>query len=272
MNDSEKICLLMTATISPRNCPDAQFSPEERKRRYLTAFQYYIDRIGVAGYDYIVFVENSGVDLSDFERVIPNNVRDDVEVLSAPPGIFPVHLGKNNEFNLIDYAIDYSKKLHEEIAGFFKVTGRYYFRNIASLLRDVRRAGMGLQLYCDQKDHRLYSRLGIGKEESDGETRFFFSSLAFWRENFYGYFKRYPKWRRVEDIMFETAVRNYGNQNCRFRFRHQPLLGGNSFSGAQGGYIISMGIKMPPRIFFAVCHFRWLVESALRVLLPSFWF
>ena len=269
---TQKVYLLMTATIAPRNCPDAQFEPVERRRRYLRAFKYYLDKIGMAGYDGIVFAENSGEELSDFAALIPSSVSAEVELLSAPPEIFPAELRKNNEFVLLDYAVDNSKLLKGRIAGFFKVTGRYYLRNIGSLMKDVRNSCDDLQLYCDQRDHRLYSRLGLKRKEQDGETRFFFSSVKFWRENFYGYFKRHPEWRRVEDIMFEVAVAHYGDEKCRFRFGHQPLLGGNQYSGTQGQWITCMGVKVPPRLFFAIYGVRWVVESALRKVLPHFWF
>ena len=270
---SGKIYLLMTATIAPRNCPDAQFEPQERRRRYLKAFHYYLENIGKGGYDGIVFAENSGEMLDDFVEMIPPCNSDSVELISAPPEIFPVNLRKNNEFVLIDYAVDNSKLLRGGgIDGFFKVTGRYYLRNIKSLLKDVRSSCDGLQLYCDQRDHRLYSRLGMKRKERDGDTRFFFCSIPFWRNNFYGYFRLNPEWRRVEDVMFEVAVRHYHDKSCRFRFRHQPLIGGNQYSAGQGDGIICMGVRLPPRLFFAIYHIRWLIESILRKIVPGFWF
>lgn len=273
MDDFGKICLLMTATIAPRNCPDAQFSSDERRRRYLRAFRYYLDRLGSAGYDDILFAENSGADLSDFATLIPAELSAHIELISAPPEIFPENLRKNNEFVLIDYAVDHSRILSKpDVAGFFKVTGRYYFQNIRSLIQDVRDAGKDLQLFCDQRDHRLYSKLGLKRKEQDGDTRFFFASVDFWRGNFYGYFRRNPEWRRVEDLMFETAVRHYGDKLCRFRFRHQPLIGGNRYVGGKGEYIISMGIKFSPRVFFAMYYMRWAIESLLRKIIPHFWF
>ena len=269
---SSRIILLMTATIAPRNCPDAQFEPQERRRRYLNAFIYYLGNIGAGLYDGIVFAENSGEDLGDFEAEIPMPLRKSVELLSAPPEIFPANLRKNNEFILLDYAVDHSRLLHGDIAGFFKVTGRYYMRNIKSIMKDVRGSCDSLQLYCDQRDHRLYSRLGIKRKERDGDTRFFFCSISFWRTNFYGYFSRHPEWRRVEDLMFDVAEQHYNDKRCRFRFNHQPLLGGNQYSGSQGQPVICMGVKLPPRIYFAIYYIRWCVESFIRRALPNFWF
>lgn len=265
------IILLMTATISPVNCPGAQFTPDERRCRYRRALLFYLRRIGRCGYQGIVFVENSDSDLGDFKAMVPDELRPCVEFLSPPSRIFNKKLGKNNEFPLIDYAVDHSRLLNGGVHGFFKVTGRYYFRNIGSLVRDVRKEGAAVRLFCDQKDHRLYSRLGIKKEERDGETRFFFCTVPFWRENFHSYFARNPSWRRVEDIMFEVAVKHYGDETCRFRFAHQPLLGGCSFGGNQGG-VICFGVKFPPWMFFAVYWFRWLLETIVRKVLPSFWF
>lgn len=272
MKQYSRIILLMTATITPRNCPDAQFEPWERRRRYLAAFRYYLEKIGVGMYDGIVFAENSGEELDDFAHAIPLHLKQSVELLSAPPEIFPANLRKNNEFLLLDYAVDHSMLMKNGVSGFFKVTGRYYLRNIKSLMRDVRSSCDNLQLYCDQRDHRLYSSLGMKRTERDGDTRFFFSSIQFWRDNFYGYFRRHPEWRRVEDIMFEVAEQHYDDERCRFRFRHQPLLGGNQYSGSQGQSVICMGVRIPPRIYFAIYYIRWSIESLLRKIAPNFWF
>lgn len=246
MKDTSRIVLLMTATIAPRNCPDAQFTPEERRCRYLRAFSWYLSKLTNAKkrcpYDAIVFAENSGSDLRDFEQLVPYECKENVEFVSAPVEIFPPNLRKNNEFVLIDYALNNSRLLAEEIAGFFKVTGRYYFRNIDLLLSDVRKEKEGLELFCDQIDHRLYSTFRLKGCEQDGETRFFFCSIKFWRDNFYGYFKRNPEFKRVEEVMFETAVKNYGKKNCKFRFAHEPLLGGHQF--AQGGWGYAFVHKM----------------------------
>ena len=271
-----RIILLMTATITPRNCPDAQFDPMERRRRYLKAFNFYLGQLEKGIVDGIVFAENSAATIEDFRAATPSRLADKVEFVCAPPEIFPANLRKNNEFVLIDYVVDNSFLLRRNVSGFFKVTGRYYFRNIKSLVGDVRKVLMvqngELGLYCDQRDHRLYSRLGLKRKEQDGDTRFFFCNISFWRNNFYGYFRQNPEWRRVEDVMFEVAVRHYHDKSCRFRFRHQPLIGGNQYSAGQGDGIICMGVRLPPRLFFAIYHIRWLIESILRKIVPGFWF
>lgn len=266
-----EISLLMTATISPRNCPGAMFTPQERRKRYLNAFKFYLEKLEKGVFPRLVFAENSDSDLKDFYDAVPDGLKDRVELLSAPATLFPEALGKNNEFPLIDYAVDNSKLLASS-DGFFKVTGRYFFRNIKSLIRDVVSVKTPLDLYCDQKDHRLFSALGLKKKERDGETRFFYSTLDFWRKNFYGCFAGNPEWRRVEDIMCEVALSHYGDDRCRFRFKHQPLTGGDYYAGSDGEYIISMGIKMPPRLYFFLDYFRWMAESLIRRVFPRFWF
>lgn len=276
MMDRQKIILLMTATITPRNCPDAQFQPDERRKRYLKSFTFYLRELGKGVIDGIVFAENSESSLDDFKATIPLHLSDRVEFVAAPTEIFLEHLQKNNEFILIDYAVDHSRLLRTDVSGFFKVTGRYYFRNVKSLIADVRQAmraeKQSLNLFCDQRDHRLYSWIGLKCKERDGDTRYFFSSVEFWRDNFYGYFVRKPEWRRVEDIMFEVAESHYGDSTCRFRYRHQPLIGGNQYATGQGQKIKCMGLMMPPRVFFAIYYFRWLIETIIRKCIPSFWF
>lgn len=274
MDDPEKICLLMTATISPRNCPDAQFSPEERHGLYLRAFNYYVGLLGrgEGGFDHIIFADNSGTDLQSFRDCVPHSLEDKIEILSPPRDLFPQYLGKNNEFGIIDYAVEHSVFLRDVKSVFFKVTGRYYFKNIESLINDVKKCG-DIDLYCDQKDHSLLTMFGLHGREKDGETRFFACSTGFWKEHFYKYFVRFPQWRRVEDIMFEVAQKNYMNKRCRFRFRREPFIEGTNFTSGTGGKkIVSFGMEMSPEAYAKVYRIRWVLETLMRKMMPWLWF
>lgn len=265
-----KIPLLMTATIAPRNCPDAEFSDGERREQYLKAFSFYLGLLAnstTCKYDGIIFAENSAADISDFKKMVPCHLSNCVEFIKAPSELFPVELRKNNEFLLIDYVVDHSVLVREALC-FFKVTGRYWFRNINSLVGEIRTVGESLDLYCDQRDHNVYSSLGLKKKEKDGETRYFYCSRLFWCQNFYGYFRKNPQWRRVEDVMFDVARQHYGDNRCRFRFVTEPFQCGNRRSGS----VVSFGIHWSPSVFSKIYLFRWCLDSLLRRWFPRFWF
>lgn len=167
---SRPIVLLMTATIAPKGVFDAKFSVAERWQQYLAAFKFYLRHLKPGRtYDYILFCENSDTDLSPLEALVPPELSERVGFVSAPSRLPPPKLRKGNEFGLMDYACDHSPLLLPEGRVFFKVTGRFATLNIDTLLREVRKCDEALELFCDQKDHRLYSRLGLDWCQQDGE-------------------------------------------------------------------------------------------------------
>ncbi len=261
------ITLLMTATIDPRQGSEAWFSTEVRLQQYLTAFKFYLKKLkSRRSFQQLLFVDNSGYDLSVFRALIPQALSEHVELLSAPPEIFPAELKKSNEFKLIDYACDHSALLQKGDC-FFKVTGRYAILNIAGLIKDVRRAGNGIEFYCDQKDHRLYSRLGLNWCQQNGEMRYIFMSLNFWRKHFYGYFSAHLGYKAVEEIVFDVASKHYGDAACRFRFRHEAR-----FRGYQGQQAAFLGMRFSPRWDYLTSDLRWALAACLRRLFPRWWF
>lgn len=218
-------------------------------------------------YDRLLFCENSGVSLDIFRAMVAPELQNRVCLLSAPPEIFPAHLRKSNEFVLIDYACDHCPWLQEADAAFFKVTGRYQTLNIAALIREVRRAGETCAFYCDQKDHRVYSALGLPWCQKNGEMRYIFMSVAFWRAHFYGYFTQHPAYRAVEEIVFDVATAHYHDPTCRFRFKHEA-----HFRGYQGQQAAFLGMRFSPKADYLTADLRWLLAALLRRLFPRWWF
>ena len=244
---AHSLTLLITATIAPHNNPDAHFEVAERRRQYLDAFAFYLKHLAQNTYD-------------------PANLLKRVYFLCAPPEIFPVYLRKSNEFLLIDYACDHCPWLREDNAAFFKVTGRYRTLNIAALIKDVHRAGL-VDFYCDQKDHRLYSRLGLNWCQQNGEMRYIYMTVDFWRKHFYEYFTKHPEYRAVEEIVFEVARTHYNDSSCRFRFRHEAR-----FRGFQGQQAAFLGMRFSPTMDYLTSDLRWALAAFLRRLFPRWWF
>lgn len=261
------IVLLMTATVNPQNCPDSRFSVSERRLQYLHAFDFYLHRLNARkGYDAILFCENSGATLSDFQARVPEGVRGRVMFLSAPPQRFHPEKGKSyNEALLMDIALGMVRERWRN-ALFFKVTGRYSILNIGAFLRECRNAGETLQFFCDQKDHRLFSRLGLKWCESWGETRYFAFTNAFWDTWFRA--KAGRDGRDFEAFIFDVARANYGRKDCRFRFRQEAFIHGRG--GGNHAHFANIPLPYWAETFWF--SLRALCDTLLRRLFPKWWF
>ncbi len=261
------ITLLMTATIDPKNCPDTRFSIPERKAQYLSAFKFYLRGLisGKGGYSKMIFAENSGADLADFRNLVPPSQWDRVVLLSADTQLFSPEKGKSyNEALLMDIVLD---KVHGDETNelFFKVTGRYSILNIASFIRDCCRQG-NVMFYCDQKDHRVFSRLGLKWNEQWGETRYFAFTYSFWMQWFWQ--KAGRDGRDFEAFIFDVAKANYGTKGCYFRFRQEAFIAG--LGG--GNYAQVANIPLPRYLERPWFTFRVFTDTVLRILFPRWWF
>src|SRR4051812_36686201 len=105
--------LLLTATITPP--PGATYlartDPGARLRDYLWAFDFYVNLPNkVIGR--IVFVENSGGDLSELRRLAEQHPEKEIEFISFFGLDYPPEYGRGyGEFKLIDHAFDHSELL-----------------------------------------------------------------------------------------------------------------------------------------------------------------
>ena len=145
--------LLLTATIRPpAGVPELQRTdPTERMNDYVRALSFYCS-IRDTIIPRIVFIENSGFDLSPLSDVVSRaDAAHRVEFLSFNGLDHPPRYGRGyGEFKLLDYAMDNSKTLANAGAAtiLWKVTGRYRVLNIG---RIVRTAPPNSDLYCDMR-------------------------------------------------------------------------------------------------------------------------
>lgn len=123
-----KTTILMTACINPCNMTNtAVKNVDIRKREYKEALQYYLRR---TKFD-IVFVENSGTDISSF--FIQEIQQGRLEVVVFQGNDFPTYLGKGfGEGKILRYAFMHSKKLLHN-GKIYKVSGRHIVRNINAI-------------------------------------------------------------------------------------------------------------------------------------------
>ena len=265
-----RLVLLMTASIDPKGCPDSRFSVEERRRMYVRAFKYYVKHLNdndEDGYNAIIFAENSGADLSEFLGSVPTCLMNRVELFALNPADFDPSEGKGfNEAKMIDQIVDKSQLLWEE-GHFVKVTGRYVVKSLASHIRDVRRCMPNLDLYCDVKDHTIWSRLKLNWTEKWCDTRCFCARVAFYRKYLYGrYHEIGRKYWAIEQQYFwlTRELRDTKTLKCRFS---RPI----SIDGLNGSVTYFHGIRIPTwldLLFFAVKDASKIIQ---RKIFPDLW-
>jgi hypothetical protein len=130
-------CLILTATVQVRdNMAFVQRRDiSTRLADYRGAFKRWIQTPEASP---VIFVENSGFDLSEFEDIAAEVPNKQVELLSfrCPP--FDGSLGKGyGEMLCLQYCLAHSKVLRES-PRFLKVTGRYYLANAPMILNYLR--------------------------------------------------------------------------------------------------------------------------------------
>ena len=219
--------LLMTASVNPRGMSGLSVNDvAERERQYLGTLQFYLRSDAITE---IVFIENSGYDLSAFREQSAGYPQKRMEFISCDLNGYPRQLGKSyGELLTLDYACDHSS-LVEEGGGYFKVTGRFPILNIGKLLAEAR-AREPWEFFCDNKDHPIYDWLHNGWTGHACDTRFFGVTLDFYRKFFHG---RAPELddsqnRLIEFMYFETAKKAASECKIIRRFRTEPEYAGKA--------------------------------------------
>ena len=125
--------VVMTATITPaEGVTLVRADPAVRKQDYLRALRFWLDqrdpRLGK-----ILFLENSGAPLDDFE-VLADGSGKPVEFISVPPTPIPAGLHYDYaEVKMLEYGLARSE-LWKDSSIMIKATGRLRFPGIAELL------------------------------------------------------------------------------------------------------------------------------------------
>lgn len=141
MNDDNNpalVCLLLTATVQVRTdmVLTVRRDTNLRLEDYKQAFRSWINNAGV---DAIVFVENSGCDLTPFQDLAQEFPQKQIEFLTfvCPP--FDGAKGKGyGEMLCLKYCLENSQLL-QVYPRFLKATGRYYLNNAHSFLQYLAR-------------------------------------------------------------------------------------------------------------------------------------
>lgn len=122
--------ILLTGCINPEGMTFTKLqNPEKRRLQYVDAIKFYLDNTD----NVIVFVENSGVDLSEEFKGWAHKGR--LEIITFLGNNFDRRLGKGyGEMMILKHAFENSAFIKES-ASVFKITGRYKLLNINAILK-----------------------------------------------------------------------------------------------------------------------------------------
>jgi len=181
--------LLLTATIEPGKIPYLKRAdPELRRRDYAQAFRRWMTH---PIENPIVFCENSGADVSDFDTLARDRrSAAPVEIISFRGQQDVDVRGKGyGELRLIEHALE-SSTILSAAPLVMKVTGRLFISNAAEILNRV--DGQSATIFCD-----LRQNLSVA------DSRVFFATPDFLRD--YLFFRA----QEIDDlagVMFETVL------------------------------------------------------------------
>lgn len=157
---NNRFLLLMTACIAPTqvnagdNCKLSRVNVDLRLSDYLLAFKYWLEYEDnrITG---ILFVENSGYDLTLFRNAAKNNPHGrKIEFIQYATGTIPIglHYGYA-ELDMIDKVFGDSSIL-KSFDYVVKVTGRLFFPKLRALLDIVRASD---EIVIDSRDYSIFS-------------------------------------------------------------------------------------------------------------------
>jgi hypothetical protein len=186
--------------------------PETRKGQYIDAIRFYLNATSLP----VLFVENSGVDISD---VFPNDIKQGrLEIISFDGNSYDKRLGKGlGEMLIIEKALEKSVLLRD--ADFvFKITGRYQLLNIKAFLSQHQGARQ-VEVMVDLLHQLQYS-----------DSRFWGSSPRFLREILLKY---KDKINDSDNYYFEHALCYAAHEAISKRYVYSSLKYKPRFAGMQ---------------------------------------
>jgi hypothetical protein len=250
--------LVMTATVAPP--PNAQVkrsSPQVRREDYKRALRFWLSYPHPVA-ERILFLENSGADLSDLRAIAEteNPQRREVEFLSLP--VHEIPPGTNygyTEMQTLDQGLALSK-LRRATTHMIKVTGRLTFPALGKALDRVAKSRSApLELMVDCR------RLGLFRRGYDARVQLFVCSHAFY------------------DRLLRNSNREMNSTGVRL-LEHLIFRKVIPFKG-QPGYYLRFPCNIDPVGHFGFKDRRYdsprtafarSTRALLRVIAPNYWF
>lgn len=273
---TNKLPILMTASVSTRGMIGADFSDAEREKMYLETLAYYIKEF-ISGDKprHIVFVENSGWNLDAYKKKLPRVIDDAIiEFIALNPDDFDVSKGKGyNELILINQAIERSPVI-KGVGAFMKVTGRYPIYNLGYFLNQADRFIQdGGQFWGDIKDHKVYDMLfphNTAKWNGHAAyTVLFATTLSFYKSRLGPSYVECNDYvgRWVECVWYDILAPYRGKRGSGvcLRFKREPICGGLQGSSVQTIAFSKSNQSLKSKIM------RF-VGNSIRTFMPWFWF
>lgn len=225
----DNLVLLLTASIRPnsRLIEETVGDARSREADYAHCLTHYLETIPRLWR--VVFVDNSGWDLSVLRAAAERSARPstEVELLSVDGNDFPGDLGKGwGEGELLRRALDQSRLL-KAAPRFAKMTGRHLLFNLAEI---VERTAAGYDMVCDLRDHGIYEALRLPATGRRFDSRFFICSRQFYERHYrdvhlhfrqpgvQGYY--------IESGFYATTKALEGHEHILCRFPIEPVYGG----------------------------------------------
>ena len=146
--------LILTCTIDPGNMPNlVRKNIETRLNDYKKSLNFWINNKDV---NKIIFIENSGSDLSYFRNLVKSENNKEIEILSTNSNnSYDKNLGKGYGQYLCLKEVFESSKIAQKTNYFINVTGRYCIINFNLILKDI--ISNNTNIYINLSDNLKYT-------------------------------------------------------------------------------------------------------------------
>lgn len=178
----DKNVVLLTGTIDPQNVPYVRIrQPWERLKDYVISILMWLLFSDASD---IVFCENSNYNYNyQYLYEIASLKQKRLEIITFDGNKESEKFGKGyGEGLIIEYAIHNSRIL-KSVDNFYKVTGRLFVENFNIIVK------------YHEKDSTVFNKYGLRSKMVD--TRFFKSSISFYKENLIDAYKEVNDLKRI---------------------------------------------------------------------------
>ena len=228
------LTLILTASIDIKGMPRATPTlPEQRQEDYIKSLKYYLTNHPLVRK--LIFIENSGWDLSQIKEVTKNNPHQkQVEFISLNCNDFPRQYGKGfGECLLIEKGLEQST-LFQDVTHIAKITGRIYLENLTEVLLSIKKP---FDCFCDYKDQGYKLRRLWGQKTAGPhcDTRFLIFSKQFYSQQIKPLHIRHQQQESggfcIEAEFYRAIKKAEANSKVISRFSVEP-----KFSGVAGHF------------------------------------